>query len=120
MNLIIALTTLMSLTLAEELKFSYTLEGGLTQCFMNNLIEGSRAMVNVKTMDNSKIMMMINDPRGKEIDRKLEGPKMKSEFDVMNEGSHQFCFQNTKKYAETFELHIKTGEFSKSRTQKIT
>lgn len=102
-SLVIA-TTLMSLTLAEELKFSYTVEGGLTQCFISNLVEGSRAQVNVKTMDNSKIMLMINDPRGKEIDRKLEGPKMKSEFDVMNEGSHSFCFQNTHQYAETFEL----------------
>ena len=112
--LVVALT---SVAFAEELKFSYTLTEATTQCFMSNLISGSRAMVSIKTGDNAKIMMMINDPKGKELDRKLDGPKMTSEFDVQNDGSHQFCFKNTDKYAQTFEIYIKTGDFSSSRTQ---
>ena len=92
LNHFLLIAVAISLVVAEELKFSYTVSESTTQCFMSNLIFGSKAILTVKTGDNAKIMMTVNDPKGKEIERKMEPNKMTSEFDVQNEGSHQFCF----------------------------
>jgi len=56
--------------LAEELKFGYKLEGSTTQCFMQNLQEFQKATVHVGMRDGgSGLMIMVTDPKGKEIDR---------------------------------------------------
>ena len=43
--MLLLLLALSSVALAEELKFSYILPEGNTQCFMSNLIVGSKAIV---------------------------------------------------------------------------
>jgi len=61
-------------------------------------------------------MLMVNDPKGKELDRQMQPGKMSSEWEVKNTGPHQICLQNQDKVDVEFEFKMKSGEFTDERT----
>ena len=38
--------------------------------------------------ESRKLVMFVNDPKGRELDRQMGETKMSSKFDVMNGGMH--------------------------------
>ena len=75
--------------IAEELKFGYQLEANNIQCFMQNLMEFQKCTVHVGRKDGaSGLMIMVTDPKGKEIDRQMSSGKMVSEWEVKYQGPY--------------------------------
>ena len=65
-------------------------------------------------------MIMVTDPKGKEIDRQMSSGKMVSEWEVKYQGPYQLCIQNQESSDSNIEVMIKTGQFSDERSQQIT
>ena len=85
----------MALGKAEDIQFYYDLGSEATECFLQNLQEGDRTIaITLPIKTNSKIMMMVNTPQGRELDRQMGQDELKSDFVVTNGGQHQFCISN--------------------------
>ena len=110
-----------NVVLAEDLKFFYSLSAGTTQCWLQNLMEFHKCTVVIENAaESNSLMLMVNDPKGKELDRQMLPGKMSSEWEVKNTGPHQICLQNQGKVDVEFEFKMKSGEFTDERTQGIT
>jgi hypothetical protein len=82
--------------LADDTQFYYEMPSQTTECFLQNLVENERTIASVTSVDSSKkVMMMVNNPQGRELDRQLGGStELISDFLVTNGGQHQICFSN--------------------------
>ena len=90
LKLIVA-ALLSSVTLGQDIKFSYDLEG--TQCFLQNFNDDVEAKVTVKT-ESTNMLLQIQDPKGREIDRQMGYTKMEKKFTATSSGQHQICLTN--------------------------
>ena len=108
MSLKLIITALLSsFAAAQDIKFSYDLEG--TQCFLQNLQENSDCNVIVKT-ESTSVLLQIQDPKGRELDRQMGYTKMEKKFNVVASGQHQICLTNNGKGQVRLELEIKNND----------
>ena len=124
------------LTQAEEMKFFYTVPQQSNQCFMQNIQEDHQGkqtnsivpkqiflfhvgFVSMKS-DSSRMIMNINDPKGREIDRQMGEAKMEKKFDVSSGGQHQICVQNQETREIKVEIFLQTGEWTDDFNKVIT
>ena len=108
MSLKLIITALLSsFACAQDIKFSYDLEG--TQCFSQNLNEDLECNVIVKT-ESTNVLLQIQDPKGRELDRQMGYTKMDKKFVVKNSGQHQICLTNNGRGVARLELEIKSND----------
>ena len=111
--------SIVAIASAEDLKFFYTVPAQANQCFLQNMLQDHQGTVIVSKFDKN-IMLTINDPKGRELDRQLASGKLEKTFDVINGGQHQICLSNSNGQDVTVELQIKTGDLTNERSQQIT
>lgn len=69
-----------------EMKFKQSIQGGLTECLMQNIQPGIKAVFKARADAGAKVMIMINNPQGRELDRQLGSGELKSEIEASVEG----------------------------------
>jgi len=101
----LSICLLMAFTVGEEIKFSYNLEVGANQCFMQNMQEDHQGEYHIifnsfifniigyvsLSSQSTKLVLSVNDPRGRQIENQMGERKMEKSFKVESGGAHQIC-----------------------------
>ena len=83
----IALTLLVAVVSAEDIKFFYTVQSGSVQCFLQNVQMDHVGQFSVKS-ESTNIIMSVSDPKGREIAKEMGQKKMQAKFDAEQQGQY--------------------------------